>query len=108
MPPKDVNQPDKGNFSGSRLAKSNLVLNNPHKGQGSDHVSKKKGKHDNVKSKGCKEQLQKRPNFGLPLLKRCLVKRQLPISTQNLILHSLKEGTRKSYKNYIEQWMIFC
>lgn len=105
---KDSVRQNKSHISGTRLAQPKLVCLNPQQSHQSSTVPKKQRKRINPKFQGIKEQLRKRPNHCLPLLKRYFTTEKLPIPTQNLILHSWKEGTRKSYRNYIQQWIMFC
>lgn len=98
----------KGNTGRSGLANSKLVCNNSSGCQKGTTLPKKTRKCVNSRPPTIKEQLRKRPNHSLPLLKRFFIKRKYPIMTQNLIMNSWKEGTRKSYSNYIKQWIMFC
>lgn len=98
----------KRNIGCARLAHPKLVRHNTTSSKENNKVSSKRGKRVNSGSQTVRTQLRKRPNYGLPLLKRFFVKKQYPVMTQNLIMHSWKEGTRKTYRNYIQQWIMYC
>lgn len=105
---KDNNGSSKSNSGGSRLAYTKLVRKYSSKCTSNVKVQGKKRKCNIAKSQRITAYLRQRPNYCLPLLKRSFDREKLPRPTQNLVLHSWKEGTRKTYNNYIQQWIMFC
>lgn len=91
-----------------RLANTKLVCNGKRKRTSGSKVQTKIGECVYSKSHGIKKQLRQRANFSLPLLKQHFDQLQLPNPTRNLFVHSWKEGTQKTYKNYIDQWIMYC
>lgn len=104
---QDYHGADKGNSRCSDLAEPTLVRFGSKECKESVKVPGQKTQHiqSGLDKTG---DLNKCPPYSLPLLKRRFDKAGLSKPCRILALHAWREGTRKSYRCYIIQWMMYC
>lgn len=74
-----------------------------------DHsVSSKEVEPQFPRYSSIKQQLASCPSYSLPLLKRRFDLAGLSKATRVLAFNAWKEGTRKVYRCYIKQWIMYC
>lgn len=104
---KDYDGKDKSDIGDSNMAKPTLVRFCTEDGK-TDHSFQGEKKQYLEPGPEKPINLNKCPPYSLPLLKCRFDKAGLSKPCRILALHAWREGTRKTYRCYIIQWMMYC